>query len=78
MEILTKRQRFILLAKHGIIESTNERGKYDIQRIDSPAEFAAEAGLDFIPPLLKGDLSAKHLFRKLTIKDFEEAKSIIE
>jgi len=71
MNILTNQQRFVMLAKHGIIESNNEKGKYQIQRIDVPEEFALEAGLDFIPPQLKSDAHAEIVFKRLTLEDYK-------
>jgi hypothetical protein len=58
-------RRFIFLAKYGIVESNNEDGVYDVQRIDSPEEFALDNQLKFIPPLLKGDKQAKQIFKGL-------------
>jgi len=50
---------FVRLARLGVVESTDENGDDDIQRIDSPEEFAEENGLDFIPPTLIDDDHAK-------------------
>lgn len=76
MRILTDKERFIFLAKHGIIESNDPRGRYQIQRIDFPEEFADQAGLDFIPPKLDNDAKAAHAFRNLSLNDFENAAKI--
>jgi hypothetical protein len=50
---------FIRLARLGVVESTNEDGDDDIQRIDDPESFAEENELDFVPPLLINDDHAK-------------------
>lgn len=54
--------KMILLAKHGIIESNNEYGKFDVQRIDDPESFAELNQLNFIPPKLQSDEVAKILY----------------
>lgn len=64
-------RRFIYLAKLGIIESTNEAGEYDIQRIDYPNVFVEEFNLDFIPPKLGSDKEAKEVFKSLTHEQLE-------
>jgi hypothetical protein len=61
-----KTKRFIFLAKLGVIESTNELGEYDIQRIDCPKEFKEDNNLSFVPFQLKDDAEAKRLFNSLT------------
>ena len=64
-------RRFTFLAKLGIIESTNEKGRYDIQMIDHPKEFQEEMGLSFLPPLLESDEEAKEIFKSLTHSQLE-------
>lgn len=59
-------KRFIFLAKLGIIESNDSNGDYQIQRIDDPENFANDAELDFIPPLLENDEQALQIFNTLT------------
>ena len=59
-------KRFIFLAKLGIIESTNEKGVCEIQRIDNPEDFQISNELTFLPPLLESDEEAKELFKSLT------------
>lgn len=59
-------KRFIFLAKLGIVESNDADGNYQIQRIDFPESFAADAELNFIPPLLKSDEEAQRVFQSLT------------
>ena len=59
-------RRFIFLAKLGILESTNENGDYEIQRIDDPEDFKEYTGVDFIPPKLASDKEAQSLFKSLT------------
>ena len=61
------KKRIILLAQYGIIESTNELGENDIQRIDDVIEFKENFKLNFIPPLLKNDQEAKIIFKTLKI-----------
>lgn len=63
-----KRKRFEDLARLGIVESTNEAGETDIQRIDNPEEFKEENNLWSLPPLLKSDKEAKKLFEEFNNK----------
>ena len=60
-----KDARFIFLAKLGIIESTDEKGNYDIQRIDDIEDFRISNKLSFFPPQLWGDFNAKKIFESL-------------
>ena len=60
------RKRFIFLAKLGILESEDENGNYQIQRIDSPTEFAENNNLSFVPQLLENDADALSCFNSLT------------
>lgn len=66
MSIATNKERFYFLAKLGIIESTNELGQYDIQRIDNIVDFAIENHLGFYPEQLESDEEAKRIFSELT------------
>ena len=59
-------KRVVYLAKLGIMESTNELGEYDIQRIDDPFAYKEELGLSFIPERLESDEEAKRIFNSLT------------
>lgn len=64
-------KRFIFLAKLGIVESTDESGKYQVQRIDDPKSFKEENGLDFLPPFLESDKQADLIFKSLTHEQLE-------
>lgn len=64
-------KRFIYLAKLGIVESTDENGQYQIQRIDSPEEFKEENGLDFLPDSLASDQEAELKFKSITHNQLE-------
>jgi hypothetical protein len=59
-------KRFIFLAKLGIVESTNESGDYEIQRIDCPQEFKDNNELSFLPQKLESDAGALACFNSLT------------
>lgn len=64
-------KRFIFLAKLGIIESTNESGKHEVQRIDDPQALKEAFDLDFLPELLESDEVAKAKFKSLTHAQLE-------
>jgi hypothetical protein len=63
--------RLKYLAKLGIVESVNELGEYQIQRIDSPEEFAESLKLNFMPPKLDSDEEALRVFKSLTHNQLE-------
>jgi hypothetical protein len=65
-------RRFIFLAKLGIVESNDSSGKYEVQRIDQPKEFAIDNELNFEPPLLSSDDEARKIFNSLTHARLEE------
>ena len=60
------RRRAVFLAKLGIMESTNELGEYNIQRIDDPRVYEYDLGLNFTPEKLESDEEAKRIFNTLT------------
>lgn len=64
-------KRFIYLAKLGIIESNDEKGNYQIQKIDDPEDFKIMNGLSFYPPRLKSDEEAEAIFKSLTHEQLE-------
>lgn len=68
--------RLKYLAKLGIVESVNELGEYQIQRIDSPEEFAESLKLNFIPPKLDSDEEALRVFKSLTHNQLENLGNV--
>lgn len=64
-------RKFIFLAKLGIVESTDEHGNFQIQRIDEPNNFAFDNGLDFIPPFLESDLKAEQIYNGVPVQMWE-------
>lgn len=67
-----KNRRFIFLAKLGIIESNDESGNYQIQKIDDPFNFMVDNELDFKPPLLSDDDEAERIFKSITHRQLED------
>lgn len=63
----SEKRTFIYLAKLGIVISTDEEGKSDIQRIDDPQAFRDDYDLflDFTPPRLESDQEAKSLYNSI-------------
>ena len=59
------------LAKLGILISTDENGKSEIQRIDDPKVFKEEWNLTFTPPLLSNDDEAKEIYKTITLDRLE-------
>jgi hypothetical protein len=68
--------RLKYLAKLGIVESVNELGEYQIQRIDSPEEFAESLKLNFMPPKLDSDEEALRVFKSLTHNQLESLGNV--
>jgi hypothetical protein len=65
-------RRFIFLAKLGIIESTDENGDYEIQRIDDPEDFMDGHDLiNFEVVKLKSDKEAQEIFKSITHSQLE-------
>ena len=60
------RRRLEFLAKLGVVESTNESGKYDVQKIDEVEAFKEENELDFMPSVISSDTEAKAIMNSLT------------
>jgi hypothetical protein len=67
-------RRFIYLAKLGIVESTNELGENEIQKIDLTKEFQSSYGLSFEPLPLKDDAEALELFNSISDDMLENLK----
>jgi len=65
-------KRFIYLAKLGIIESVNENGEFEVQRIDDPIGFQERHGFSFEPPLLSGDKEALAVYITIPWLKLEE------
>jgi hypothetical protein len=57
--------RFEYLAFLGVVESTNENGEIEVQRIDDPLSFALENNLPQIPSTLSSDQEAKDIWSNL-------------
>lgn len=53
------------------IESTDEFGDYEIQKIDDVVGFANDNNLDFYPPQLESDQEAWGIFNSLTHNQLE-------
>lgn len=68
--------RFIYLAKLGIIESNDEVGNYQIQKIDDPEDFKISNGLSFYPPKLESDDEAEAIFKSLTHSQLENLNNL--
>lgn len=62
-----------LLSKYGIIISTNEIGKRDIQRIDNVKEHKQILNFKFTPLQLDSDKQAKILY-KMLVKNYKHFK----
>jgi len=64
---ISEKKTFIYLAKLGVVVSTNEEGRRDVQRIDDPQSFRDdhELFLDFTPPRLESDQEAKEIYNSI-------------
>lgn len=62
------KRRLVTLAKYGIVESTDENGDYQVQKIDDVIAFREEHGLNFTPAKLSSDKEAKMTFDCLLAK----------